>query len=99
METPSQVYTQRTQWNVRDSDATLILVSGELAGGTLKTVVWARHLGKPHLIERLGRETKETKAWLSRLQPETLNVAGPRESGAPGIYEEARVFLRRLFSF
>ena len=37
-ETPSQDYAQRTQWNVRDSDATLIFSIGQnLLGGSLLT--------------------------------------------------------------
>src|SRR3954454_8651242 len=37
-ETPSSDYRQRTLWNIRDSDATLILTWGEPTGGTLLTV-------------------------------------------------------------
>jgi len=41
-ETPSRRYAQRTAWNVRDSDATLVLIEGDLAGGTALTVRLAR---------------------------------------------------------
>src|SRR5690349_16884455 len=33
VETRSKRYQRRTRWNVRDSDATLILALGELSGG------------------------------------------------------------------
>ena len=33
-ETPSEEYAQRTTWNVRDSDGTLILTHGAPTGGT-----------------------------------------------------------------
>ncbi|HCU87034.1 MAG TPA: hypothetical protein DGP39_05850, partial [Verrucomicrobiales bacterium] len=37
-ETPQPEYLQRTEWNVRDSDATLIVsCAAELAGGSLAT--------------------------------------------------------------
>src|SRR6478735_3602017 len=38
-ETPSANYVQRTEWNVRDSDSTVIFSIGEtLTGGSKKTV-------------------------------------------------------------
>ena len=36
-ETDTDLYETRTRWNVRDSDATLILSHGALAGGSKKT--------------------------------------------------------------
>jgi hypothetical protein len=49
-ETPSSNYLQRTEWNVRDSDGTVIFSLAErLTGGSLKTLEFAiKHL-KPHL--------------------------------------------------
>src|SRR3954471_16191521 len=41
-ETPPASYLQCTEWNVRDSDGTLILTRGRLSGGTLKTLIYAR---------------------------------------------------------
>ena len=35
VESPSASYSQRTRWNVRDSDGTLVLTCGKLTGGTL----------------------------------------------------------------
>src|SRR5437660_8666127 len=49
-ETPSPSYRQRTRWNVRDSDGTLILVRGRPTGGTALTLASARRLGKPVLV-------------------------------------------------
>mgnify|MGYP006174065873 CR=1 FL=1 len=43
-ETPSAEYAQRTLWNVRDSDATLVLTPGPITGGTRWTVVKAQEL-------------------------------------------------------
>lgn len=55
-ETPSASYIQRTEWNVRESDCTVILtVAAELAGGSKRTADFAKKHGKPwlHLSERL----------------------------------------------
>src|SRR6516162_5915243 len=49
-ETPTKRYPQRTEWNVRDSDATLILAAGKPTVGTKLTVEVCRRLGKPHLV-------------------------------------------------
>ncbi len=99
-ETPSADYVERTEWNVRDADATLILTDGARTGGTALTVEFARQYGKPCRIVDLGQrspsEREQTRRWLARIKAQTLNVAGPRESGRPGVYREACDFLRAL---
>jgi hypothetical protein len=99
-ETPSTAYPQRTEWNVRDSDGTLILTRGRLTGGTALTVRLARRAGRPVLVVKLGRrpEPGEVAAWIGRQGIATLNVAGPREGDNPGIAAEAEDFLLRLLS-
>src|SRR5215471_7567840 len=50
-ETPSRDVEQRTEWNVRDSDGTLILNRGpELTGGTLLTQRVAQRDRKPWMV-------------------------------------------------
>ncbi|MDD5455346.1 MAG: putative molybdenum carrier protein [Candidatus Ratteibacteria bacterium] len=49
-ETPSPEYAVRTEWNVRDSDGTLILNRGKLNGGTAFTVECAKKYKKHFLI-------------------------------------------------
>src|SRR5262245_61678548 len=97
-ETPSPAYRQRTAWNVRDSDGTLVLHRGVIGGGTAYTVRVARRLGRPcHLVE-LGERARPADA-RDRLEGpriRVLNVAGPRESTHPGIGAEAAAFLRGL---
>lgn len=45
-ETPSASYPQRTEWNVRDSDATVIFtITAQLTGGSLKTWNVAKRMG------------------------------------------------------
>lgn len=99
-ETPSAEYAQRTEWNVRDSDGTLVLTRGELRGGTAQTVEAAARLGKPHLVADLATplDAASVQAWSREHRIETLNVAGPRESTRPGIYAQASQCLRAIFS-
>lgn len=95
--TPSDDPRQRTAWNVRDSDATLALVRSAVdSPGTAGTVAFAEELGRPHLVADV-HDVPAVRAWIAELPPGTvLNVAGPRESQAPGIQEEAGRLLEAL---
>ena len=97
-ETPEPTYAQRTEWNVRDSDGTLILVRDEPTGGTAQTIEFARRLGKPLLLVAVDRPMDRAafRRWVERKAIRILNVAGPREGTAPGIYAEARRALGEL---
>jgi hypothetical protein len=99
VETPSTDYAQRTEWNVRDSDGTLVLVRGRATGGTALTIAVARRQGKPLLVVDLARDPSPAEAaqWIEAGTIGVLNVAGPRETQKPGIGREARLFLERLF--
>lgn len=83
-ETPRRNYRQRTRWNVRDSDATLIVtLTQELTGGTLLTEHYARKMGRPclHLLPGDGWRER-LKEFLETNRIRILNVAGPRHSAA-----------------
>ena len=97
-ETPLVDYAQRTLWNVRDSDATLIVSrAAALSGGSAYTARCAEELGKPWLHAHPGADDIETiRAFLAQHRVRTLNVAGPRASGEPGIYEYVFALLERL---
>ena len=97
-ETPSPEYAERTEWNVRDSDGTLVLTDGELTGGTAQTVDLAQRLGKPYLVVDLSHHptAAAVRAWARRRQMKVVNVAGPRESKSPGVYANASRFLREV---
>ncbi len=97
-ETPSTEYAERTRWNVRDSDGTLVLTWGPPTDGTAFTVEMARELGKPCIVVDLaeGNDVAEAAAWVEANAINTLNVAGPRASKFPFIHNEAATFLGRL---
>ncbi len=94
-ETPSSDYVQRTRWNVRDSDGTVVLYRGSLSGGSALTVELDKEHNKPCLVIDLLEDSlpEILLDWVMRYQIRTLNVAGTRESGSPGIYNEACQFL------
>jgi hypothetical protein len=98
-ETPWSGYPQRTEWNVRDSDGTLVLTLGSPDRGTALTVALAARRRRPCLVVDLGAAPDEeaVRAWARENRVGTLNVAGPRESSSPGIHARAAEFLRRLF--
>lgn len=101
-ETSSTEYAERTECNVRDSDATLILAIGDLHGGTLLTAEFARRLQKSLLVVDLKSEdtlnARLVDDWLNKTEIKVLNVAGPREESNQPIYQKAASFLRRVFA-
>ncbi|RQW89064.1 MAG: hypothetical protein EHM79_04340 [Geobacter sp.] len=97
-ELDSPDYAARTEQNVVDSDATLVLNLGALTDGSELTVQLARKHRKPHLVIQLDRAADPTAVtrWLRELSVQVLNIAGPRESKRPGVYERALRFVQRL---
>ncbi len=104
-ETPSADYEQRTEWNVWDADATLIITRGPPGGGTAYTIEIAEAVGKPYLVIDLDTlsteddraiETAGVRDWIERYEITALNVAGPRASKEPEIGGAAADFLRGL---
>jgi hypothetical protein len=99
-ETPSHRYNQRTEWNARDSDATVVFsIAAVASGGTELTIELARRLGKPCLqlsaeaFSATGQNSAEQLlAFLAEHHVERLNVAGPRASQEPGV----AAFVRRV---
>lgn len=107
-ETPSADPAERTEWNVRDSDACLILVDAAGAAvsqGTVQTEELTARYAKPLLVVDVSAaDAGETiSAWLAALLAGhalgasfRLMVGGPRESEAPGIYGRAKEVLSRV---
>jgi len=100
LETPSSDPAQRTEWNVRDSDATLIIAEGKLTGGTALTHQLAHSMDKPCLVVDEAGETSAAtvRAWLDERAIKILNVAGPRASTDPQVYELARQLLNKVLA-
>jgi hypothetical protein len=107
-ETPLSDPAQRTAWNVRDSDAVIVIVdrSGVAASpGTTAARDHAISRNRPLILADASAPgaAAQVATWLqaqhersgSRLR---LGIAGPRESEAPGIYQCALRLLRRVFS-
>jgi hypothetical protein len=98
-QTPSSAYAERTRWNVRDADATIIIsLSETLSGGSLLTRQIAEELGRPWLhlwpsqsIKQLGRHLAE---FVTEHRVRVLNVAGPREAEGT----ELREFVREVLT-
>jgi hypothetical protein len=95
----SAEYPARTERNVLDSDATLILCRGRPCGGTELTRRLARQHRRPCLVVDLDAvaDAAEVCRWMKEQRIETLNVAGPRESQSPGVESLARTFMVRVF--
>ena len=109
-ECPSGGFRERTRANVLDSDATLILVDTlPLVGGTAYTADFAAKNGRPGKVVRLADEdaAAQIRDWMLSLEDSVrpgqddrivLNVAGPRESGSPGIFGRAKKTLLQVFA-
>ena len=105
LQTPLKDPAQRTEWNVRDADACLILTeaSGSAASrGTKLAERAAARYGKPLLVVDVGATDAPARArvWLDKLlakrgdvTPVRLAIGGPRESEAKGIFRKARQFV------
>ena len=105
-ETPLADPAQRTEWNIRDADACMIIVD---AGGlpVSRGTAFARELAERYAKPLMVVDLRESGAlqhaarWV-RAQGEAfgsglrLAIGGPRESEAPGIYQRAAAFIRAL---
>jgi hypothetical protein len=105
-ETPLADPAQRTEWNVRDADACMIIAD---AGGlpASRGTALGRDLAERHAKPLVVVDLRQSDAlrhaarWV-RVQGEafgsglSLAVGGPRESEAPGIYERAVAFIHAL---
>ncbi len=102
-ETPGDDPAQRTEWNVRDSDATVIIrrATDSPSPGTTLTIELAEAAGRPLFIVDPASHsaTSDLRAFIAGLPPTAdLNFAGPRESQAPGIYSESRAIIEEVLS-
>lgn len=100
-ETTAIDYAQRTEFNILDSDATLIISHGKIKGGTALTQQLAAKHHRPCL--HIDLDTIEVyqaieiiDTWINTRGIQVLNVAGPRSSEDPHIYADVQNLLRSL---
>ena len=100
-ESPSANYLQRTEWNVRDSDGTIIFtLATELTGGSKRTADFAEKHKKPflHVHRGMYQPDMAVQQFISAHGVKMLNIAGSRESKEPGIHDWVKdVLTRSLF--
>jgi len=89
----------RSEWNVRDSDATLVLSPLKEDPGTQWTAECCRIYAKSCIMVDPGsKDQLMTRNWLKTIDVGILNVAGPSESSFPGVYQSAYSFLIQILS-
>jgi hypothetical protein len=99
-ETPSSNPAQRTEWNVRDSDGTVIFSNRTtLSGGSRLTAKFARDYQKPwlHLHSHSSNPATALKKFIRHHKIKLLNIAGPRASQAPQVGEFVKMILDQAF--
>ena len=94
-------YRQRTIRNLKEADGTVIFYREEVSGGTGLTLAQCiRHKRPCQLIDLAevspGRAAEILQRFVARHDLRVLNVAGPRESGAPGIRAEVETAVGGL---
>jgi hypothetical protein len=101
-ETLSSEYSVRTEKNVVDSDGTLIISHGPLSGGTEYTREMTIRHNRPWLLIDLDRTAAFHAAtaisnWILQKKIEILNIAGPRASKDPTIYQDTLNILESVY--
>lgn len=90
---------QRTQWNVRDSDGTLVIGKIEEDPGTNWAIACATRYKRPLLICNPDDPIAEKKVreWVAANDLSVVSVGGSSESSAPGIGDKAYALLSAVF--
>jgi len=90
------------EMNAMHSDATVIMHMGLITGGTLFTLDSAKKHCKPALLvdvrEGTDASVKKIEEFLETVKPAVLNIGGPRESKAPGLYRASYAILEKCFA-
>lgn len=100
---PGAGYRKRTVQNLKDADGTAIFHVGNIAGGTKLTLEKCIELQRPHVLIDCGqvsiaRAAEILGSFIEVHRIRVLNVAGPRESGAPGIYTAVFSVMKDLLA-
>jgi hypothetical protein len=101
-------YAARTVRNILDSDGTLIIIPKSplpvtIRDGTRLTEEAAEAHNKPYMVIDLSNLPddiyQKIASWIREKEIETLNVAGPRESSSPGIYELSTKLIENALEY
>ena len=97
-ETGSSDPRERTFFNVRDSDGTLVFYDHMPDEGTKLTIDYCRETRKPCLEVNLFCmiKKKHFQEWMEHSNIRRLHIAGSRESSSPGIYQKVTEALKTL---
>ena len=103
-EMTTKSYPKRTEKNILSSDGTVIFSRGTLSGGSALTKRLAAKHSKPLLHLNLTKMNRAEavgtlSAWVQMNNIAVLNVAGPRASKDPGLYDEAYNVVRGALGF
>ncbi len=98
-ETTTTNYNERTEKNISDSDGTLIIHSNRIDYGTKSTMDLCPEYNKPLQVIDLRKNISLLGLfnWMQTHQIRILNIAGPRESNSPGIYDKTLDLLNCIF--
>jgi len=93
-------YLERTEANVRDSDATVIIASNFESKGSVATLRYIKKHKKPHFMVDFNNPPNydDLKNFIEDNNVNTLNVAGNRESLCPGIKKFTMDYLENVFN-
>lgn len=99
---PNIAHSLRTDWNIRDSDATILFIPRNyiLDPGSTLTISFISYYKKLFLDCNPMEKNIHEKIvhWIKSNKIEVLNIAGPRESSYPGIYKKVYPILNKVFS-
>jgi hypothetical protein len=100
-EMPTKAYPPRTEKNILESDGTVIIsIDAKLSRGSLLTLNKAEEHKKPVLQISKASPTpgKSLVSFIEQNQTRVLNVAGPRASSDPRIYEFVKSVLEEMWT-
>ena len=94
-ETSTSEYSERTEKNLTETDGTLIVIYGNLTGGSKLTFDLCNKLKKPVYVVDASLEIEkvisEFKRWFLKHNIKRLNIAGPRASEINGVFDPKKV--------
>lgn len=99
----SNIYSERTYRNVLKSSALLIIINKSFDKGTRLSHFYANLYSKPVFVINVNNFEVNVKNSVFQMlktfvsEHKKINIAGPRESNAPGIYKKTFLVLDLLF--